>query len=288
MKLIFTSILLLFFTALLPAQTRDTLFLWPNQVPGQVEAKKPAVRSDNTTGNVIRLAGVTDPLLVVFEPEVPNPSGAGIIVCPGGGYNILAVDKEGYEIAQWLNALGYTAFVLQYRVPKKQVGALNDIQRAIRVIRIKANEYQLNPEKIGVVGFSAGASLCARASTQFTKASYEKSDSIDELSCRPNFSMLIYPAYLDQGENRGLTPELTIGEDTPPFFIFSTADDHCGNSALVMTTALRDHQVPVELHVLNGGGHGYGLRKGNIAAETWPSLAEKWLDQRVKPSNFVY
>ncbi len=283
MKPIFTSILLLFFTALLSAQTRDTLFLWPNQVPGELEAKQPAALSDNTTGNVIRLAEVTDPLLVVFEPEVANPSGVGIIVCPGGGYNILAVDKEGYEIAQWLNALGYTAFVLQYRVPKKQLGALNDIQRAIRLVRSKACKYQLNADEIGVMGFSAGASLCARASTQFTKASYEKSDSIDELPCRPNFSMLIYPAYLDQGENRGLTPELTIGKDTPPFFIFSTADDHYGNSALVMTTALRDQKIPVELHVLNGGGHGYGLRKGNIAAETWPLLAEKWLDQLVIP-----
>ena len=280
------SILALFFALASSAQTRDTLYLWPDKVPGELKAKQAAVVSENSSGNVIRLAEVTNPSLVVFEPAKPNHSGVGIIVCPGGGYNILAVDKEGYEIAEWLNTLGYTAFVLQYRVPKKQKGALNDAQRAVRLVRSKAYEYNLYPERIGMIGFSAGASLCARTATQFKLDSYAKTDVIDEFSCRPNFSMFIYPAYLDKGENRSLTPELTISESTPPFFLFGTADDKYGNSSLVMTSALRDKKIPVELHVLAKGGHGYGLRKGNIAGETWPALAEKWLSKMVDSRRF--
>jgi acetyl esterase/lipase len=286
MKFIF-SFLALFSVLASHAQTRDTLYLWPKEVPGQVEAKQAAIQSKNTSGNVIRLAEVSNPSLVVFEPEESNNCGLGLIVCPGGGYSILAIDKEGYEIAEWLNSLGYTAFVLQYRVPKKQEGALQDVQRALRLVRSKAYQYNLYPERIGLIGFSAGGSLCARASTQFAADSYAKTDAVDELSCRPNFSMLIYPAYLDKGENRSLTPELTISEFTPPFFIFGTADDKYGNSSLVMTSALRDNTIPVELHVLAKGGHGYGLRKGNIAAETWPALAEKWLSRMVNRNQFV-
>lgn len=284
MRLFFSILALLFCTSLTYSQTRDTLYLWEGKVPGENSLKHAPVQSDNTSGHVIRLAEVTNPALVVYKPENPNKSGAGIIVCPGGGYSILAVDKEGYEIAEWLNALGYTAFVLQYRVPQKQEGALNDVQRALRLLRSKAYEYQLYPERIGLIGFSAGASLCARASTQYAKRSYAKTDSIDELSCRPNFSMLIYPAYLDKGENRSITPELTISPYTPPFFIFGAVDDKHANSALVMTTALRDNKIPVELHLMNEGGHGYGLRRGNSAAETWPALAENWLNIMVKTS----
>ena len=127
------------------------------------------------------------------------------------------------------------------------------------------------------MGFSAGGSLSARASTNFNKKTYVPVDNLDSLSCRPSFTMLIYPAYLDQGPNLTLTPELELSKDVPPIFIFQTADDPYGNSALVMAGALRNAKLPVELHLLSTGGHGYGLRPGKIAAETWPVLAEKWL-----------
>ena len=185
--------------------------------------------------------------------------------------------KEGYEIAEWLNKLGFTAAVLQYRVPKKQGGALQDVQRAIRIMKDRAETWNLNPDKVGVMGFSAGGSLSARASTMYEKDTYLRVDKTDELSCRPDFALLIYPAYLDQGENRSLTPELKVNENTPQTFIFQTADDRLANSALVYAGALRDAKVPVELHLLPEGGHGYGMRPGNEAAETWPVLAEKWL-----------
>ena len=281
MKLFFSLTLIFFFTLTNFAQTRDTIYLWPNKVPGQIAEKKEATKSLNKSGNVLRLAEVTNPAMVVFEPKASNNNGVDIIVCPGGGYGILAIDLEGYEIAAWLNELGFTAYVLQYRVPNKRKEALYDLQRAIRVIRSKTAKSNLNTRKLGVLGFSAGGSLSARASTRFDQETYAETDTIDSISSRPDFALLIYPAYLDEGENRILTPELLVDDQTPPMFIFATADDQYGNSALVMTTALRDHKVPVELHLLPKGGHGYGIRSGNIAAETWPSLAEKWLQKEI-------
>lgn len=274
-------VLLFLFIANACAQTKekDLIYLWPGEVPGETEAKHPAVQMDNREDNVIRLTDITNPVLEVFKPAKQNDSGLGIIVCPGGAYKHLAIDKAGYEIAEWLNKLGYTVFVLQYRVPNKQDGALNDIQRAIRIVRSQATTYNINPEKIGVMGFSAGGSLCARASTRYADT-YQKIDSIDTLSSLPDFTMLIYPAYLDKGVNNTLTPELQITKETPPFFIFGTMNDHHGNSPLVMATALRNNKIPVELHMLAKGGHAYGVRPGNPAAERWPKLAEEWLKQR--------
>jgi len=277
MRTLATSLLIFSISVGSFAQPKETIKLWPGTVPGETEAKHEPVKTEDISGDVTRITDITDPALVVFPASAGNNNGSGVVVCPGGGYNILAIDKEGYEIAAWLNKLGFSAFVLQYRVPKKQEGALQDVQRAIRIIRSKADKWNLYPEKLGVMGFSAGGSLSARASTLYDKESYPKVDVMDEQSCRPNFALLIYPAYLDQGENRSLTPELKVNENTPPTFIFQTADDRLGNSSLVYATALRDAKVSVELHLLPKGGHGYGMRPGIEAAETWPKLAEIWL-----------
>ena len=263
------------------SQNGDTIYLWPEAVPGEIEAKHAPVTKPDRGDQVVRLTDVTDPFMTVHESVQTKTNGAGIIVCPGGGYNILAIDKEGHEIAEWLTSLGYTAFVLHYRVPRKQAGALMDIQRAIRVVRSKVDLWKLDIDKIGVLGFSAGGSLSARTSTRFNIETYPKVDDADSLSSRPDFALLIYSAYLDQGEDRKLTPELTIQQDTPPMFIFATADDKHANGSLVIAGALRDSGIPVELHLLATGGHGYGIRKGNVAAETWPGLAEKWLETTV-------
>jgi len=259
------------------SQNPEPFYLWPAQVPGETESKHEPVQTPNKERDVIRLTDVTNPAFLVFKPAKENNNGAGVIVCPGGGYEILAINLEGYEIADWLTKQGFTAFVLQYRVPKNQKGALMDAQRAIRVIRNDADNYGLKPNQLGIMGFSAGGSLSARTATLFSKKTYSPVDKADSLSCRPDFALLIYPAYLDLGSNRALTPELTVDKKTPPMFLFATADDTYSNSALVMATALRDAKVPVEMHILAAGGHGYGLRKGNIAGETWPKLAEIWL-----------
>jgi|TARA_B110000495_G_scaffold196806_1_gene206175 acetyl esterase/lipase len=278
MKNILAIVASLFVAGQTLAQGNKTIYLWPGQVPGETEAKHDPVQTDNTSGNVIRITDITNPALIVYEPEESKKNGSSVIVCPGGGYSILAVDKEGYEIAEWLNSLGYTAFVLQYRVPKKYEGAFMDIQRAIRIVRNGANKWKLDVDTVGVIGFSAGASLSAHLSTRFTEQTYLKIDAMDDLSSQPNFTMLIYPAGLDRGENRSLTPELTISDKTPPTFIFATTDDRHANSALVYAGALRDAKIAVEVHLLPEGGHGYGMRKGNAAGETWPKLAEVWLN----------
>ncbi len=259
------------------SQNQKPIYLWPDQVPGETVSKHDPVQTPDKSRDVIRLTDVTNPAFLVFKPTNEKNNGAGVIVCPGGGYEILAINLEGYEIADWLTKQGFTAFVLQYRVPKKQEGALMDAQRAIRIIRNNPDTYGVKPNQLGIMGFSAGASLSARAAILSSKKTYSPVDKADSVSCRPDFALLIYPAYLDLGMNRALTPELAVDKNTPPMFLFATADDTYSNSALVMATSLRDAKVPVELHILANGGHGYGLRKGNIAGETWPKLAEIWL-----------
>lgn len=246
--------------------------IWPDKRPAEVVLKKGKMKQAMGEDDILRIQQMPVPTLQKF-PVVKSPKGKVVIVCPGGGYQILAVNHEGTEIAQWLNALGYTAYVLRYRVPDNREGALQDVQRAIRIARAE------NPGKqVGVMGFSAGASLTARAATRFQSPSYTATDETDTQSARPDFAALIYPAYMDEGEHHTLTPELTITEQTPPFFVFQTADDHYGNSALVISQALRNHKIPVQLHIYEKGGHGYGLR-ANLAeaASKWPKLMEEWL-----------
>lgn len=246
--------------------------IWPDKRPAEVVLKKGKMKQTMGEDDILRIQQMPVSTLQKF-PVVKSPKGKVVIVCPGGGYQILAVNHEGTEIAQWLNALGYTAYVLRYRVPDNREGALQDVQRAIRIARAE------NPGKqVGVMGFSAGASLTARAATRFQSPSYTATDETDTQSARPDFAALIYPAYMDEGENHTLTPELTITEQTPPFFVFQTADDPYGNSALVISQALRNHKIPVQLHIYEKGGHGYGLR-ANLAeaASKWPKLMEEWL-----------
>jgi len=274
-------ILSLLFTMHAVAQDKDIIHLWPGAVPGENSPKKPAVPTSDSSKGVVRLTDVTDPVMQVFLPEKSKANGAAVVICPGGGYQILAINLEGYEVAKWLNEQGYTAFVLQYRVPQKQEGALQDVQRALRIVRSRAKEWQLNTNKIGVLGFSAGGSLSARASTLYNKKTYSSVDAGDSASARPDFALLIYPAYLDLGDNHSITPELQIDAHTPPTFLFATADDPYGNSALVMAGALRIAKVNVEMHLYAQGGHGYGLRPGNKAALAWTTLAARWLERNV-------
>ncbi len=259
------------------SQKKDLIHIWPGMVPGELKEKLPPVVDTSVNDKIIRYSEVTNPALEIFLPDPARKNGSAVVVCPGGGYHILAYDLEGTEIAAWLNSLGYTAFVLQYRIPDNKEGALQDVQRAIRVVRDNSQKWNIDSDKIGVMGFSAGGSLSARASILFNKKTYPPVDKSDSISCRPSFTMLIYPAYLDQGPDFSLTPELVLSKNVPPIFIFQTADDPYGNSALVMATALRNAKLPVEMHLLPEGGHGYGLRPGKVAAATWPQLAEKWL-----------
>lgn len=269
------NLLLLLLTLTIGQQMQagdNVVNVWPEKRPSDVVLKAGKMEQKMGDDDILRISQMPIPTLEKFPVKNTNRDKV-IIVCPGGGYEILAVNHEGTEIASWLNSLGYTAYVLRYRVPDNRDGALQDAQRAIRMVRAE------NPgKKIGIMGFSAGASLSARAGTRFDIPSYKATDETDRQSARPDFVGLIYPAYMDLGENHTLSPELTITEKTPPFFVFQTADDTYGNSALVISQALRNHKIPVEMHFYGKGGHGYGLR-ANIAevGAIWPKLMEKWL-----------
>ncbi|MEO5782674.1 MAG: alpha/beta hydrolase [Ginsengibacter sp.] len=258
------------------SQSNEVIHLWPGKVPDEDSLKHPARLYHDTSRGVVRITDITDPIITVYLPKSKQNTNAGIIVCPGGGYKYLAINIEGEEVAAWLNQLGITAFVLQYRVPLKQQGALQDIQRALRLIRSNASKWNLDKNKIGAMGFSAGGNLSARAGTSFNKVIYPPVDAIDSLSCRPDFAILIYPGSFSTGKEHTLITELVVDKNTPPMFLFGTNDDAVG-LPLSFAYALYDAKIPLELHVYPKGGHGYGLRKGNPAAEAWPVLAEKWL-----------
>lgn len=245
--------------------------IWPGGLPDGGEQKELVWKERPNDGR--SFYEVTNPTLEAFVPEAEKSNGKAVIVCPGGAYAMLAYEKEGQEIAQWLSSLGYNAYVLAYRVPNNRLGALQDVQRAIRLVRSKG------ATQVGVIGFSAGASLSCRACTRWNEPAYEANpkDKADTLSCRPDFGILIYPAYLDEGENHTLTPELTVTKDTPPLFVFGTQDDihYSGPSVPVILDAMQRAGAPIEAHFLVRGGHGYGMRRG--AGLLWPALAEEWL-----------
>lgn len=242
--------------------------IWPGKIPGKSEKKAPHVfQKDNEHIDV-----VTTPTLELFKPSEEKKNNQAIVVCPGGAYRLLAYVKEGQEIAKWLTEQGYTVYVLAYRVPGNREGALQDAFRAIRIVRSKGFE------KVGLIGFSAGASLSCRAATRWKEDLYPAQDKADKLSQRPDYAMLIYPAYLDEGENHTLSPELTVNKETCPLFVWGTQDDksYGAPSSLTILQAMVQHGAPIELHFQVKGGHGYGMR-GEGAAKIWPKLAEEWL-----------
>jgi len=259
----------------------EVIHLWPGKVPGEDSTKHPPRLYHDTSRGVVRITDITDPVITVYTPMGKQKTNVGMIVCPGGGNKYLAVNIEGEEVAAWLNQKGITAFVLQYRVPLKQKGALQDIQRSLRLIRSNAAKWKLDVNKIGVIGFSAGGILSARAGTSFKTITYPPIDAIDSLSCRPDFALLIYPGSLATGADHKLIPDLIVDKNTPPMFLFVANDDTIG-LPLSFAYALHDAMIPMELHVYPKGGHGYGLRMGNPAAEAWPVLAEQWMKQMFK------
>jgi acetyl esterase/lipase len=267
--------------------------LWPAAAPGEkgglpaeTDTSKPG---DGKVGGraVIRTGNVSTPTLTVYSPPAAKNTGAAVLVCPGGGYNILALDLEGTEVCEWLNSIGVTGVLLKYRVPKrdgleKHTAALQDAQRAMGVLRSKAPELGLDPKRIGVLGFSAGGHLAAALAASGMDRSYPKVDAADDASCRPDFSILIYPAYLtvkEQGDK--VAPEVGVTTNTPPTFIAMTEDDPVRvEGPLHYTLALKKANVPVELHVYPVGGHGYGLRESRNTVTTWPARAADWLRGR--------
>jgi acetyl esterase/lipase len=264
------------------------LDVWPGTPPGETKATG---QEKDTTGpegglvagkRVIRLTNVSKPTLTVYRPAKEKATGTAVVVCPGGGYHILAMDLEGTEVCHWLNELGVTAVLLKYRVPAPdRTGPLQDAQRAVSLVRARAKEWDVDPKRIGILGFSAGGHVAARTAIGFAKRAYEAVDKTDEASCRPDFAVLVYPAYLLNKKKDGLLADLPVTKETPPTFLAHAADDPVpAEGSVQLFLALRRAKVPAELHVYVSGGHGYGLRKTDRPCTTWPERCADWLRAR--------
>jgi len=283
------------------AQT-DTIILYPNGVPGLKGAQIP--EDSQKSGGITRVKDITQPAVYVYQPK-NKTSDASVIICPGGGYGILAIDHEGYEIAQWFNDRGVTAFVLKNRLPQDElfenaeIRPLQDAQQAIRIIRKNSVKYGIAPDKIGIMGFSAGGHLASTASTHFKTQVGEITDAT--VSVRPDFSLLIYPVITfgavntHSGTRDNLvganapadkidlySNEKHVTAETPPTFLISTTDDGVSpENSISYYQACRNNKVPVEMHIYEKGGHGYALKKNGLGpVESWPDRLADWMRER--------
>jgi acetyl esterase/lipase len=265
--------------------------VWPGQAPGEkgeVGPEKTTLPKPGDKHPVIRITNVTRPTLTIYRPAKEKDTGAAVVIAPGGGYNLLAWDLEGVEVARWLNSIGVTGIILKYRVPRRpDIGkgppppqALMDAQRAISLVRSKAKEWGIDPKRIGMLGFSAGGHLTAWTATNFDRLAYEPSDEIDKVNCRPDFAILIYPAYLVR-KGDDLQPDIRVSNESPPTFFAHASDDGVRpQNSIQMYLALRKAGVPAEMHIYASGGHGFGLRPTERPCSTWPQRCAEWMRSR--------
>jgi len=284
---VFYSLLSLFGIAKLTAAEPQVIQLWTGQAPGEkgplAAEEGDQAPKDEAKGRVQRRMNVSVPTLTVYPADPANANGTSVIIAPGGGYNILAWDLEGTEVAEWLNGVGVTAFVLKYRVPKRpddptSLLPFRDAQRTVRIVRSRASEWKLDPEKIGMLGFSAGGHLAAKTACGFETKAFD-GDDLSATSARPNFAVLVYPAYLnDKKDPTKLAPELPVSDKTPPMIMIHAGDDRIdAQGSIAMYQALKANKVQAELHVYGAGGHGYGLRKTANPVHSWPDRVAAWM-----------
>ena len=274
------------------ATSNDPLALWPQSPPD--ETLTLGAEYDTTTEDsnlvagkrVMRLGNVSQPTITLYRPQPHLDTGVSILICPGGGHHILAWDLEGTEVADWLNRIGVTGIVLKYRVPARDPNvrwksAVQDAQRAMRLIRSKAAEWRLDPDRMGILGFSAGGQTAVMTSVLHQTSQYLAMDEFDTLSARPDFSILIYPAWLVDESGSSLRPDIQIDASTPPMFFAHAMDDPVTpKNSMIMGAALQEAGVSSEVHLYDGGGHGFGLRPSRFPCTTWPDAAEKWMRYR--------
>ena len=269
------------------SQQPESILLWPDGAPGALGTK-----------------AKDKPRVIVYRAKATeNAKVPAIVICPGGGYGHLAMSHEGHQIAAWLNTIGVTGVILDYRHRGKGYGhpaPLQDVQRALRLVRCRANDWHVDASRVGVLGFSAGGHLASSASVHHDKGDAKASDSIEQQSCRPDFSVLCYAVlafgkpFTHKGSQRNLlgkqaTPELIakmsserqVDATTPPTFLWHTTADTGvpPENSVAYYLALREHKVPCEMHLFEKGRHGIGLGKG-LAAEEWPELCRRWLVTR--------
>lgn len=274
----------------------EVLDVWPGKAPSESgnigeETLKPMDPAKKYAGR--NIVNVTRPTLSVYRPIGKN-TGVAIVIAPGGGYGQLAFDKEGIEVAEWAAARGITGIVLKYRVPRRPdtpateppIQPLQDAQRAMAIVRSHATEWDVNPKKIGFLGFSAGGHLTANLATHFDKRAYDPIDALDDVNCRPDFAVAIYPGGIVDKETKQMRPDLVVTADTPPMFFAHAGDDKvAAENSIEMYLAQRRAGLPADLHVYATGGHGYGMRETSQAGAAWPQALERWLQAiKVLPS----
>lgn len=284
MKPSLLALTLLLMSPLGYAAPLEPIPLWPEGVPGEADLELPEESVELKGEHQIEImSNVSTPLLTMYPAE--NPNGASVLVCPGGGYNILAYSHEGTEVCEWLNTLGITAGLLKYRVPRrdeleKHVAPLQDVHRAIGMMRSRAEEWKLDPERLGILGFSAGGHLSTMALTSDGTRTYEPDPKFDSVDCVPNFAVLVYPAYLLDEENPdNLSPEVNVTENTPPaFVVVAHGDKKWVEGSARFYIEMQRKNRSCELHIFAKGGHGFGYDKTEEEIKQWPTLAGKWMD----------
>ena len=267
---------------------RTTITVWPKGLPADAKPMtQKAIDAAKAKTTDEHFHYVDTPILTVYEPPAEKKNGTAVVICPGGGYMMLAYKHEGIDLAKWFNEQGVTAFLLKYRVPRRNKDnfhwePMQDVQRSIRIVRSKADEYKIDSDRIGVLGFSAGGHLTIMAGTQYETKSYEPVDEADKLSCRPNFICPIYAAYLGNGYKDDvveLGDLVNVTKETPPTFMAVTSDDNMrGAQSALLFARLLKHGVPAEIHSWQKGGHGYGLHKLGNACDGWEDDLKVWLN----------
>jgi acetyl esterase/lipase len=269
-----------------PANGLTQVSIWPGAAPDA----KPVPGPETLTKGAI--VNVTQPTMTVYPPKGAN-TGAAVVVFPGGGFQILAIDGEGTQICDWLTSNGITCVLLKYRIPSvpyvwqcdcrphnlaTPLQALEDAQRTMGLVRLHASEWHIDPHKIGVIGFSAGGFLVAEISTKFAHRLYPPVDAADRQSARPDFAMAIYPGHLTE-DGVHFNPNVPVSRETPPTFLLQAEDDYVDGvqQSLVYYTALQKAGVPVEMHLYAQGGHAFGLKPSRLPISGWPRLAEAWM-----------
>ncbi len=288
-KFLFVALVILFTTPCIQAQ-EETDLLWPDGLPaGAVEldaARIEKLKADEKTHPRGHKLYVESPSLTVHLAPKDKANGCAVVICPGGGYNILAWEHEGVELAEWFNSIGVSAFILAYRVPRRNPDKIHwepmqDVQRAIRKVRFDAEKYGIDTDRIGVLGFSAGGHLTLMSGLQYETECYEAVDEADRVSARPNFICPIYAAYMGNGfrDDRAELGELmTVNENTPPTFLAVTWDDKFrAAQAALLFARLKENNVLAEIHGYTKGGHGYGIRKSDYPVSKWHHQLEDWL-----------
>ncbi len=270
--------------------------LWPGAVPDEdgklgPERTRLSPKLDRKQVEVTEptqlITDVSKPLIAIHRPDQAKNSGAAMVICPGGGYWDLYWELEGQEVAAWLNSIGITGVILKYRVPRRPDEPKNeparrplqDAQRAVRLVRNHAVKWGIHPDRIGIVGFSAGGHLALSTATSFEKRTYEPVDTIDQISSRPNFAVSVYPGYLKAKDKYELAPGLQIPKGTPPIFLAHGGEDLISppEHSVLMYLALRRASVPAELHVYAGAAHDFGVRTNAHPYSTWTTSCAQWL-----------